>query len=178
MSGMDDKIVNAVTRMFNRLDERKSYASALSTSVTLFLAMKYLELEPKLILGTVQFQGLSYPHAWLELNEKIFDLSTYEDIQHHPVLKERALKEILPQINIDYEDASEEICYYPFQFGGTWELANMYKMVGKTFEEYAEASPYIDIWADLCYILGISETPDNLNLFKAMAKLETIKDKD
>lgn len=180
MESKSSILTSAVVRMFNRLEERQCYASALSTSITLFLAMKHLGENPKLILGTIQHQGLSYPHAWIELDDKVFDIATYQDIKHHPVFKDRELSLILPQVNIGYESAANDngMEYYPFQFCGTWELANMYKTVGKTFEEYAEASPYIDIWADLCYILEISETPDNLNLFKAMAKLETIKDKD
>lgn len=178
MAGMDDKLIAAVVRMYNRLEERMIYSSALSTSITLFLAMKYLELEPKLILGTIQFQGLSYPHAWIELDEKIFDLATHEDIKYHPVLKDRDLRLVKPMINIDYEDAAEEICYYPFQFGGTWELANMYKMVGKTFETYIDEALYVDILADVCYILEVSEVPENLDFLRAVAKLETIKDKD
>ena len=175
---MGDKPSSAIVRMINRLIERKSYGSALSTSVTLFLAMKHLELEPKLILGTVQYQNLSYPHSWIELDEKIFDLATYIDIQHHPVLKDRELTLINPQVNITYEDASEEIRYYPFQFGGTWPLADMKRMVGKTFEDYADASPYADIFADVCYILEISEVPENLEFLRAVAKLETIKEND
>ena len=173
---MDDKVTSAIVRMFNRLEERKCYSSALSTSITLCIALKYLELNPKLVLGTVQYQGLSYPHAWLELDDKIFDLATYEDIQHQPVLKERELTLIKPMLNIDYETAANDICYYPFQFGDTWPMANMKRVVGKTWSEYAEESPYFDIWGDLCYILEVSETPDNLDLFKAIAKLEIIKD--
>ena len=81
-------------------------------------------------------------------------------------------------VNIEYEEASNHICYYPFQFGGTWELANMYKMVGKTFEKYMDESLHIDILADVCYVLEISETPANLDFLRAIAKVETIKDKD
>lgn len=175
---MDPNAMSAIVRMFNRLEDRNSYASALSTSVTLFLAMKYLKLSPKLILGTVQYQGLSYPHAWLELNEKIFDLAIYEDIKHHPVLKERGLTIIKPQINIEYEVAAKEICYYPFQFGETWAMADMKRLVGKTFESYIDASPFADILADVCYILEISEVPENLDFLRAIAKLETIKDEE
>jgi hypothetical protein len=177
MDGMDEKLTSTVVRMYNRLEERACYASALSTSITLFLAMKYLRLEPKLILGTIQYQNLSYPHAWIELDDKIYDLATHEDIKYHPVLQDRELTLVDPQINIGYEEASKDICYYPFQFGGTWELANMYKKVGKTFETYADESPYIDIWADTCYILEISEVPNNLDFFRAAAQLEVIRER-
>lgn len=177
MGNMDNKVTSAVTRMFNKLESRNCYASALSTSITLYLAFKCLEFNPKLILGTIQYQGLSYPHAWLELDDKVFDLATYEDIQHHPVLKERGLKLINPQINIGYEEASQEICYYPFQFGDMWQLNNMQRLVGKTFEEYAKGAPYFDIYGDVCYILEISETPESLDLLGAMAKATYIKDR-
>lgn len=178
MSGMDDKLISAVVRMFNRLNERNAYAAALSSSITLHLAMQYLELKPKLILGTVQFQGLSYPHAWLELNDKIFDLATYLDIQNHPVLKDRELNLIDPMINIDYEDAAQEICYYPFQFGETWPMASMKRLVGKNFVDYAGSSPMFDIWGDVCYILELNETQENLQLLGAMAKVSYIQDSD
>lgn len=177
MKGLDPKLISAIARMHNRLEERQIYSSALSTSITLFLTMKYLEFDPKLILGTIQYQGLSYPHAWIELDDKIFDLATYQDIKFHPVLKDRGLKQINPTVNIGYEEASEHIRFYPFQFGGTWELANMYKMVGKTFEKYIDESLYIDVLADACYILNISEVPENLDFLKAIAKMEIIKDK-
>ena len=177
---VDTKIVNALTRMFSRLEERHCYASALSTSITLFLAIKFLqiEVEPKLILGTIQYQGVSYPHAWLEIDEKIFDLATYVDLKYHPVLQDRGLRLINPQINISYEDASKEICYYPFQFGETWVMANMSRLVGKTFAEYAENAPMFDIYVDVCYILEESEIPENTDFLKEVAKLETIKDYD
>lgn len=178
MSGMDEKLTNAVVRMFNKLDSRHCYASALSTSVTLLLAMKFLKLDPKLILGTVQYQGLSYPHAWLELNEKVFDLATYEDIQHHPVLKDRELKLIIPQINISYDDASDEICYYPFQFGETWSMASMKRLVGRTLDEYIEEAPMFDIMADVCYILEEPEVPENTDFLKAIAQSVVIRDAD
>jgi hypothetical protein len=178
MIGMDDKTISVVTRMFTRLDERKCYASALSTSITLHLAFQYLELAPKLVLGTVQFQGLSYPHAWIELDDKIFDLATYEDILHHPVLKERDLRLINPQINIGYEDAAEEICYYPFQFGDTWPMAGMKRLVGKNFIDYAGSSPMFEIWDDVCYILELAETKDNLEMLGTIAKVSYIKDTD
>ena len=177
MSNIDDKLTATIVRMSNRLSERQIYASALSTSVTLFLAMKYLQLSPTLILGTIQYQGLSYPHAWVELDDKIYDLATHEDIQYHPVLKDRDLKPVDPMVNIGYEEASEEVCYYPFQFGGTWELANMYKTVGKTFETYIDESLNVDVLADVCYILEISEVPENLDFLRAVAKAETIRDK-
>lgn len=173
---LGEDISNALTRMFTRLDERKCYSSALSTSITLCIALKSLGYFPRLVLGTVQYQGLSYPHAWMELNDKVFDIATYEDIQHQPVLKDRELTLINPIINEEYEDAAEYIKYYPFQFGDTWEMSNMKRLVGKTWEIYAEESPYFDIWGDLCYILEVSETPDNLDLFKSIAKLEIIKD--
>jgi hypothetical protein len=177
MANMDDKLASVVVRMFNRLEEHHIYAAALSTSITLHLAFQYLELKPKLVLGTVQFQGLSYPHAWLELDDKIFDLATYFDIKNHPVLKDRNLNLINPQINVEYEDAAKDgVCYYPFQFGETWEMASMKRLVGKDFVEYAGMSPMVDIWGDLCYILELTETKDNLQLLGAMAKVSYIKD--
>lgn len=178
MTSLNPQLTSAVVRMHNRITERQLYASALSTSVTLFLAMKCLKLSPKLILGTIQYQGLSYPHAWIELDDKIFDLATHQDIKCHPVLKDRELESVSPMINIGYEEASATIRYYPFQFGGTWELANIYKAVGKTLEKYMDESLYIDILADACYILELPETPENLDMLREIAKLETIRDKD
>lgn len=173
---LDEELVNTLTRMFTRLDERHCYSSALSTSITLCTAFKYFGYYPKLILGTIQYQGLSYPHAWMELDDKIFDIATYEDIQHQPVLKDRELTLINPIINISYEDAAEHIEYYPFQFGETWPMANMKRVVDKTWKEYAEEAPYFDMIGDLCYILEISETPDNVDLLKAIMSMEYIKD--
>jgi len=165
-----------ILRMFNRLESRKMFASCLSTSVTLLLAFSYIGASSSLILGTVQFQGLSYPHAWLEMDGKIYDLATYEDIKHHPVLKDRGLTPILPQLVTDYETASQNICYYPFQFGSMWEMSDMRRMVGKTLEEYINEARSLDILGDVCYILDISKTPDVTAKLKDITKHVIIKD--
>lgn len=179
MSMYDNKTISAVVKMFNRVEERKSYASALSTSITLFLAMKYLGVNASVILGTLQFQNLSYPHAWLEINGNIFDIATHIDVLHHPVLNQRNLTPVSVQIDTTYETASfDGLDYYPFQFGGTWPLADMKRMVGKTFAEYADNSPYFDIYADVCYILDLPETKDNIEKLVEIAKTETIKDEE
>lgn len=178
----NEAATSIITRMYNRLEERKCYASALSTSISLYIAMRHIRLDPKLILGTVQFQGLSYAHAWLELDEKIIDLAIHEDVKYHPVLSSRNLETVDPQIYISYEDAAiketktQNVCYYPFQFGDTWEMSNMKRVVGKTFEGYAEESPMFDIWLDVCYILDISETQENIDQIKEIARNICIKD--
>ena len=173
---LDEELVNVLIRMFNRLDSRHCYSSALSTSITLCTAFKYLGYYPKLVLGTIQYQGLSYPHAWMEMDDKIFDIATYEDIKYQPVLKDRGLTSVNPMINIEYEDAAQWIEYYPFQFGDTWPMANMKRVVDKTWKEYAEEAPYFDMIGDLCYILEISEVPKNVDQLKDIMNAEYIKD--
>ena len=178
MEGMDNKAASMIIRMFNRLDERKIYASALSTSVTLYLALSYIGLLPKLVLGTVQYQGLSYPHAWIEMNDKVFDLAIYGDTRYHPMLTEsHDVKAVLPQINVGYADTNE-INYYPFQFGSTWAMADMKRLVGKTLKEYADKSPVFNIWSDVCYILELSATSGNLEKMEEIASNATINDSE
>jgi hypothetical protein len=55
-------------------------------------------------------------------------------------------------------------------------MSNMKRLVGKTLETYADESPVFDIWEDVCYILEISATKENVDLLRAIAKLEIIKD--
>lgn len=178
MAGVDKRAIDAVSRMYERLEKRECYASCVSTSVTLVLAFKYMSLNPKLILGTVQYQGISHPHAWIELDGKIFDLAISVDIKYHPVLKEREMQRIEPIINLTHDEAVNNVKYYPYQFGGTWKVSNMYQLVGKTMKEYADASPVFDIWADICYILDISETAENLTILEHLAEQEIIRDKE
>ena len=55
-------------------------------------------------------------------------------------------------------------------------MASMKRLVGKNFVDYAGESPMFDIWGDVCYILELSETKDNLQMLGAMAKVSYIKD--
>ena len=56
-------------------------------------------------------------------------------------------------------------------------MTNLYKMVGKTLEEYIDEAPVDDLFRDACYILDISETKDNLDKLREIAKEVKISDK-
>lgn len=176
MEDVDEKIISTVCKMFNRLSERRCYASCLSTSVILYLAFRYLGLEPKIILGKLLVQGFGFQHVWVELNDKIYDLAIHFDTKYHPVFIENEFKEEKPVVNANYNDLN--LKYLKWTFDDTWVMTNLYKMVGKTLEEYIDEAPVDDLFRDACYILDISETKDNLDKLREISKEVKISDKE
>ncbi|MBQ8627109.1 MAG: hypothetical protein IJ419_13185 [Agathobacter sp.] len=174
MKDKDDKMISLFVRMYNRLHERKCYSSALSTSITLQLALKKLGYESLLILGTVAYQDVSYPHIWLEIDQKIYDLAIHLDTQHQPVLLNNDIKVEPPQINISYNDA--KIDYYAFQFADTYIMSDLKRLVGKKYSEYINNAPQFDIINDVCYIMDIPETKEQADSIMDLAEQYTIKD--
>ena len=174
MKDKDDKMTSLFVRMYNRLHERKCYSSALSTSITLQLALKKLGYESLLILGTVAYQEVSYPHIWLEIDQKIQDLAIHLDTQHQPVLLNNDIKVEQPQINISYNDA--KIDYYAFQFADTYIMSDLKRLVGKKYSEYIDNAPQFDIINDVCYIMDIPETKEQADSIMDLAAQYTIKD--
>lgn len=167
MEDVGDELTNLVVRMYNRLEKKQRYASGLSTSITLFLAMKYLGYNPLLILGTVRFQGVSFPHAWLDLYGNIVDIAIAEDTKYHPVLSEK-VKPVKVQCCRSYDEA--ELDYFDFQFSDMWPMHGMKQVVGKTLAEYINSAEEIDILAEVCDILNISAIVDNGKKIYEMAK--------
>ena len=174
MKDKDDKMISLFVRMYNRLHERKCYSSALSTSITLQLALKKLGYESLLILGTVAYQDVSYPHIWLEIDQKIYDLAIHLDTQHQPVLLNNDIEVEPPQINISYNDA--KIDYYAFQFADTYIMSDLKRLVGKKYSEYINNAPQFDIINDVCYIMDIPETKEQADSIMDLAEQYTIKD--
>lgn len=174
MKDKDDKMTSLFVRMYNRLHERKCYSSALSTSITLQLALKKLGYESLLVLGTVAYQDVSYPHIWLEIDQKIYDIAIHLDTQHQPVLLNNDIKVEPPQINISYNDA--KIDYYAFQFADTYIMSDLKRLVGKKYSEYIDNAPQFDIINDVCYIMDIPETKEQADSIMDLAAQYTIKD--
>ena len=174
MKDKDDKMTSLFVRMYNRLHERKCYSSALSTSITLQLALKKLGYDSLLILGTVAYQNVSYPHIWLEIDQRIYDLAIHLDTQHQPVLLNNDIKVEPPQINISYNDA--KIDYYAFQFADTYIMSDLKRLVGKKYSEYIDNAPQFDIINDVCYIMDIPETKEQADSIMDLAAQSIIKD--
>lgn len=174
MKDKDDKMTSLFVRMYNRLHERKCYSSALSTSITLQLALKKLGYESLLVLGTVAYQDVSYPHIWLEIDQKIYDLAIHLDTQYQPVLLNNDIEVEPPQINISYHDA--KIDYYAFQFADTYIMSDLKRLVGKKYSEYINNAPQFDIINDVCYIMDVHETKEQADSIMNLAAQYTIKD--
>lgn len=171
----DQEISRLFERMFNRMESKSLYAAALSSSVELYLSLKYLGRNPILVLGTVGIDNLSFPHVWIELDQKIYDVAIYFDSKMHPVLKDK-IDVVMPQINRTYDNA--DINYFAFQFSDTFEMSDLKRVIGANMKEYCDNNPTSDMWADICYILGISQIPTKINPIKEFAQKEIIKDKD
>ena len=174
MKDKDDKMTSVFVRIYNRLHERKCYSSALSTSITLQLALKKLGYDSLLILGTVAYQNVSYPHIWLEIDQRIYDLAIHLDTQHQPVLLNNDIKVEPPQINISYNDA--KIDYSAFQLADTYIMSDLKRLVGKKYSEYIDNAPQFDIINDVCYIMDIPETKEQADSIMDLAAQSIIKD--
>ena len=176
LNDKDDKFTDLFVRMFNRLYERKCYSSALSTSITLQLALKKLGYESTLIIGTVSYQNVAYPHVWLEIDQKIFDIAIHLDTQFQPVLKNKEIQVVEPQINVEYNNT--DIDYYAFQFYDTYIMSDLKRVVGKKYSEYIDNAPQFDIINDICYIMDIPETKEQTDALMELAGQYTIKDEE
>ena len=131
-----------------------------------FTTKKYFEKETKnTILENIQ------PKI-----EKIYDLAIHFDTKYHPVFIENEFKEERPVINANYNDLN--LKYLQWTFDDTWVMTNLYKMVGKTLEEYIDEAPVDDLFRDACYVLDISETKDNLDKLREISKEVKISDKE
>ena len=148
----------------------------MSTSAVLYLSFKYLGLNPKIILGKLLIQGFGFQHVWIELDERIYDLAIHFDTKHHPVFIENEFKEEPPVVNKKYENTNSK--YLKWTFDDTWVMTNLYKMVGKTLEEYIDEAPVDDLFRDACYVLDISETKERLDKLRRFAKEIKILDKE
>lgn len=168
-------INNILKRLYTKMESNQTYSAALSSSVELFLALKYIGKNPTLILGTCGINAFSFPHAWVELNEKIYDLSIYFDTKNNPVLKDKC-NVVNPQINRTYQNA--DVDYFAFQFVDTWELSDLKRVVGANFKEYCDNNPNNNMWSDICYILDISPVPEKVNKIKELAEKEIINETD
>ena len=153
MEDVGDELTNLVVRMYNRLEKKQRYASGLSTSIT--------------------FQGVSFPHAWLDLYGNIVDIAIAEDTKYHPVLSEK-VKPVKVQCCRSYDEA--ELDYFDFQFSDMWPMHGMKQVVGKTLAEYINSAEEIDILAEVCDILNISAIVDNGKKIYEMAKEYKIYD--
>ena len=172
----DNSTVSKITtRLFTRLDGQSTYASALSASVTLVLALAMNNIPAQLILGTVEIPSIEkrFPSAWVEVNDKIYDLSIYFDTLRHPVFKEHEIL-IKPQINVDYDDADVE--YYDFQYIDIFDMSDIARTVGKTFKAFCNESPNgDDIWCDVFYATNINQTKERFEKLQSIAENLTIK---
>ena len=158
----NEDIAFIITRLFNRLDKQKIYASSLSTSIEIVLACKMYDIDARLILGTIGLPKTKecFPSAWVEINDKIYDLAIYFDSLRHPMLTQHT-EVIKPQVNKTYDNA--DVDYFDFQFSDVFELSDMYRHVDTSLKEFCDNSPYgDDLWCDILYAADVLQTPDNL----------------
>lgn len=158
----DPMVSTICTRLYNRLDKQKIYASALSTSIEMVIALRLHGIKANLILGTIGLPVTKecFPSAWVEIDDKIYDLAIYFDSSRHPMLKEHTTV-IKPQINRDY--ATADVDYFDFQFPDIFEMSDMIRHIDHTAKEFCDNSPYgDDLWCDILYAADILQTSENL----------------
>lgn len=168
-------ISHIVTRLFTRLDKQNIYGSALSSSIALILSFAMNNIQAQLILGTVGIPsiGKRFPSAWIEVNDKIYDLSIYFDTLRHPVLQEHNIV-IKPQINVDYNNA--DVDYFDFQYIDIFDMSDIARTVGQSFKEFCNNSPHgDDIWCDIFYATNLNQTKERFDKLQEIASGHTIK---
>ncbi len=86
LSGFEDKkMVFAMTKAFNKMYAAKEPDGCLSTTVELFIALKYLGYKPRICYGlVVPPSDYEFYHAWLELDGKIVDIAIYGNAKFSP----------------------------------------------------------------------------------------------
>ena len=172
----DPKLTNAVTNAFNLIAKYKEPDGCLSTSVELYVALKYLGYEPKLCYGLVFLPNAEEEkheiyHAWLELDGRVIDIAIYGNAKFSPY---SFFDVETPICYEEYENISTIADYHPFEFDDDWKDAMLNKAVGKKITDYCDGSYRAVIWDFICDFLSIPHTEDNKLKLRSIVKGEVI----
>lgn len=172
----DEKLTNAVLNAFNMMFKYMEPDGCLSTSVELYVILKYLGYTPKLCYGLVflpNSEGEKHEiyHAWLELNNKVIDTAIYGNAKYSPY----SFFDIeMPICNESYEDIRDIADYHPFEFDEDWNGALISKFQGRKISEYCDASPNGFLWDIICMLSDLPRTNENKKHFREVVEGDII----
>lgn len=173
LSGFEDKkMVFAMTKAFNKMCAAEEPDGCLSTTVELFIALKYLGYKPRICYGlVVPPSGYEFYHAWLELDGKIVDIAIYGNAKFSPF---STFDVRFPIVMGSYEANEQGMEYRPFTFDEDWRDALISKVQGMPVVEYCDKSPKRILWKFACDLLDMSPLKANVDALRDTVKDEVI----
>lgn len=166
LKGFNPKFVNCIIRCFDSIEKSQEPDGCLSNSVALFVCAKEFGYDPVLCYGLCKFEGKSFYHAWLELNEIVIDMAIYGNVNFSPLsLWDRKLD--TPYIGT-YEESN--IHYGKFEFDEDWKYSMISAVEGMAFEQYMDGSPQQSMWRITCGFLDKTPTANLVNHLRTHVK--------
>ncbi|MGN1379243.1 MAG: hypothetical protein ACI4XR_02470 [Bacilli bacterium] len=74
-NGIDIKIADILNQMYIFIQENEWCGACHACSSFLYVALKEKGLNPTLCIGEVKYNNFVFDHSWIELNNKIIDIS-------------------------------------------------------------------------------------------------------
>lgn len=150
------KLTSVVTNAFNRMYKDKEPDGCLSISTQIVACLQYLGYDAKLIIGQVYNEtNDSFYHAWVELDNKIIDVSGYGNSNWSPLYFGKPW--LYPVINELYEESkASEVDYHKFEFDEDWLESQISVAEGWSITKYFDGSPRKCLWQLSCDLLGMS----------------------
>lgn len=157
MQNYDDRFTNAVIKLFNKMVDTKEPNGCLSNSAMLLACARYCGYNAKLCYGLCDNGKHEIYHAWLEIEDRIFDIGIYGNSHFSPLYLDEPLER--PVINCRYNDAP--INYGRFVFDKDWKDADLSRAENLTMEQYFDNSERHILWQLVCSLLDLSPIPVN-----------------
>lgn len=170
LKGFKPEFVKCVIRCFEFIDSIQQPDGCLSNSVALYICAKEFGYRPKLCYGLCRVEGISFYHAWLEINGIIIDPSIYGNVNFNPEVRQFCPTMLDTPYIGTYKTSA--ISYGRFEFDETWKLARISQAEGLSFEEYMNGAPNNDVWLATCRFLN------RLLVRKTIRHLRTLIKKD
>lgn len=165
-------MVFAMTKAFNKMYAAKEPDGCLSTTVELFIALKYLGYKPRICYGlVVPPSDYEFYHAWLELDGKIVDIAIYGNAKFSPY---STFDVRFPIVMGSYEANEQGMVYHPFTFDEDWHDALISKVQGMSVIEYCDKSPKQILWTFVCELLDMSPLKSNVDALRDTVKNDMI----
>lgn len=166
MEGFDERFVSAVVKLFGRMVEAREPDGCMSNSALLLACAKYCGYDAKLCYGLCSNGKHELYHAWLEINDCVFDIGIYGNSHFSPLYLDEPLER--PVINTKYENAP--IHYGRFVFDEDWKEASLRGVEHLSVEKYFDNSERKILWQFVCTLLDMSPTKDNVDKIRESIK--------
>lgn len=157
MQDYDDRFTNAVIKLFCKMVDIKEPNGCLSNSAMLLACAKYCGYNATLCYGLCNNGKHDLYHAWLEINNSIFDIGIYGNSHFSPLYLDEPIAR--PVINVTYNDAPLQ--YGRFIFDADWKEADLRGVEHLSLTQYFDNSERHILWQIVCSLLDLSPTKEN-----------------